>query len=76
MAKKSPTKIEDTFATLEALVTKLENEQGDLKGSLDAFEEGISRIKEAQKLLTEANQRVNQLIAGDDNAPVADEQDE
>lgn len=72
MAKKSPPPIEETFAALEAIVAKLENEQGDLKGSLDAFEEGVNRIKEAQRLLTEATQRVNQLTAGDTTDPSLD----
>ncbi len=67
MAKKHTPNIEETFARLEAIVAQLESEQGDLKGSLDAFEQGVTQIKQAQQLLSEASQRVNQLVEGDRN---------
>lgn len=53
---------ESSLEKLEALVGQLENNDIKLEDSLSAFEEGIKLTREAQKVLTEAEQQVQTLM--------------
>lgn len=54
--------IESTFKRLEKILDTLENQDTSLADSLAAFETGIGIVRDAQKTLAEAEQRVQILI--------------
>ncbi|OGT22171.1 MAG: exodeoxyribonuclease VII small subunit [Gammaproteobacteria bacterium RIFCSPHIGHO2_02_FULL_42_13] len=51
----------DMLNNLDAIVEQMESEQLDLEKSLALFEKGISIIKDCQKSLTQAEQKVKLL---------------
>ena len=60
---------EHSIKTLEALVETMEKGELNLEESLQAFEQGIALTRSCQKALTQAEQRVNQLL---ENTEMAD----
>lgn len=64
-AKEAPD-FEATLKAIESLVDKLEDENTPLNSSLGYFEEGIGLIRQAQKLLAEAEQKVMLLTESED----------
>lgn len=67
MPKEQPLDIESTFAQLESTIHTLESEESTLHDSMEAFEQGVGLIKQAQKTLQDATQRVNLLVGEGDN---------
>lgn len=67
MAKKTqtPTNLEKTLETLEALVEKMESGDLSLEESLQAFEHGVRLTREAQQALQSAEQKVRILLQGE-----------
>lgn len=67
MAKKTqtPTNLEKTLETLEALVEKMESGDLSLEESLQAFEQGVRLTREAQQALQSAEQKVRILLQGE-----------
>lgn len=59
--------IESTMKSIEKLLEKLENSETPLDQSMLAFEEGIQLIRQAQKTLSEAEQKVELLLDKDAN---------
>lgn len=57
---------EEAMARLEEIVSLLENGKSPLDESLSAFEEGVALINLCNTKLTEAEQRVRVLVAGED----------
>lgn len=57
----SPVDFEKSLAQLNALVEKMETGQLSLEASLQCFEEGITLIRQCQKTLNEAEQKVQIL---------------
>lgn len=55
--------LEKALTDLESLVEKLEAEQVGLEDALKLFEDGVALIKDCQKILTNAEQRVEQLTS-------------
>ena len=53
---------EASLQKLEAIVSKLEDENINLEDSLKSFESGINLVKECQKQLEEAELKVKQLL--------------
>ncbi len=53
---------ESILSKLESLVEQMENTETDLEDSLGAFEEGIGLTRKAQKILSDAEQRVQILL--------------
>lgn len=62
MAKSKKMDIQTTFAQLEAVIDRLEDEQASLEDSLGAFEQGIRLTRQAQQTLLEAEQKVKLLL--------------
>lgn len=58
--KKAPS-FEQSLADLENLVTKMETGDLSLDESLSAFEEGVKLTRQCQKMLEEAEQKVQIL---------------
>jgi len=65
----------ELLAALEEVVEQLENSDVSLEVSLQAFEKGVALTKAAQKLLAEAEQKV-QLLTDSADGPVAEEFDD
>ena len=61
-SKSKKASFNDLLAALENLVEKMENSDTSLDISLKEFEQGIALTHEAQKLLTDAEQRIQLLI--------------
>jgi exodeoxyribonuclease VII small subunit len=61
-AKKSPKDFEESLASLEALVNKMEQGDMSLEESLKAFETGIQLTRDCQARLAAAEQQVQQLV--------------
>ena len=62
MTKKNTTDFETSIKKLEAIVEKLEEGDLDLDTSLKSFEEGVAIVKECQKIISEAELKVNKLL--------------
>ncbi|KEQ16887.1 exodeoxyribonuclease VII small subunit [Endozoicomonas numazuensis] len=60
--KKQGFAFEQSLSDLDTLVQKLESGDMSLEESLKAFEQGVKLTRECQKALTEAEQRVQQLL--------------
>ena len=56
---------EKKIKELEDVVNKLESGEASLSESLEIFEKGISRAKECNKMLDEAEKKVSVLIGGE-----------
>ena len=72
MAKKSadtPASFEQTLEILEQLVDTMEQGDISLEESMAAFEKGIALTRQAQKALSEAEQKV-QMLTEQDGEPV------
>ncbi len=59
---------EEDVGRLEAIVRDLDRDDLDLDRALRLFEEGISRLRSASAALTEANGRVQELVAAADGS--------
>lgn len=61
--KQTPSSVdfEKSLQQLNALVEKMESDQLSLEASLQCFEEGIALIRQCQKTLNEAEQKVQIL---------------
>ena len=62
MTKKNAADFESSIKKLEAIVEKLEEGDLDLDTSLKSFEEGVALVKECQKIISEAELKVNKLL--------------
>lgn len=68
--KKNPVPAEgegygEVVKALEAVVQRLESGELSLEASLEAFEQGIGLVRRGEKLLKDAERRVEELLAGD-----------
>ena len=63
--------IETTLAKLEQILLRMESEEQPLEASLADFEEGIRLTRQAQKMLQEAEQKVQLLTENGNGAPQA-----
>ena len=62
MTKRNTADLEASIKKLEAIVEKLEEGDLDLDTSLKSFEEGVALVKECQKIISEAELKVNKLL--------------
>ncbi|CZF81638.1 exodeoxyribonuclease VII small subunit [Grimontia marina] len=72
MAAKKPENMtfEETLKELDTIVNGLESGDLPLDAALKQFERGISLARQGQKTLSDAEQRVEILLAQDDNTPL------
>ena len=59
---------ESSLKKLEEIVTELEAGDLPLEKSINAFEEGIKLTRHCQKLLTEAELKIENLVDSDDGS--------
>ncbi|HDZ57926.1 MAG TPA: exodeoxyribonuclease VII small subunit [Pseudomonas xinjiangensis] len=62
MARKKPVDFEQSLGALQVLVERLESGELSLEDSLTAFEQGVALTRECQSALTQAEQKVQQLV--------------
>lgn len=62
MAKKKTPAFEESLASLEELVSKMDSGELELEQSLEAFEQGIKLIRDCQHSLQTAEQKVQKLV--------------
>jgi len=68
--KKTPT-LEESLAEITQLIDKMEHSELTLEQSLSNFERGISLVKNCQKILDEAEQKVQILIQNNNQEQLA-----
>ncbi|MCL5042422.1 MAG: exodeoxyribonuclease VII small subunit [Gammaproteobacteria bacterium] len=61
--KKTAVDFEHSLAELQALVERLESGELSLEDSLGAFEQGVKLTRDCQQALTQAEQKVQQLLS-------------
>jgi exodeoxyribonuclease VII small subunit len=64
-AKPGLAQLEESIKSLEALVEKLEGGELSLEQALAEFERGVKLTRQCQAALTEAEQRIEILLAAD-----------
>jgi exodeoxyribonuclease VII small subunit len=74
--KKDTERFEDQLAELETIVSKLEDESVGLEEALGLFENGMDLAKKCRSRLEEVEQRVSQLLEGDDETSFENMEDE
>jgi exodeoxyribonuclease VII small subunit len=60
-----PEQYSDVVARLKDLVEALEGGELSLEQSLERFSEGVALVKKGEKLLTDAEKRIEQLLSDD-----------
>ena len=70
--KKKEERFEDQLAKLEEIVARLEDEGVGLEESLDLFERGMALVRSCRDRLEKVEQRVVQLMQGEDGQPVTE----
>ena len=68
--KKLPT-LEESLTEITQLIDKMEHSELTLEQSLNNFERGISLVKHCQKILDEAEQKVQVLIQNNNQEELA-----
>lgn len=64
--------LETRLKRIEQIVSSLEGEDLDLEKALKLFEEGVSHVRAAERMLAEAELKVEELLGqGDRTRPVA-----
>ncbi|MEQ4732086.1 exodeoxyribonuclease VII small subunit [Providencia rettgeri] len=63
---------ENSLQELEQIVARLESGELPLEDALNEFELGVQIAKQGQKVLQQAEQRVQILLSDDENKPLAD----
>ena len=56
--------LEERIARLEEVLTRLESDEVALEQALELFEEGIGHVRAAERVLSETQLRVEELLAG------------
>ena len=56
--------LEERILRLELILTRLESDEVSLEEALELFEEGIGHVREAERVLSETQLRVEELLAG------------
>ena len=57
--------LEERITRLEFILTRLESDEVPLEQALELFEEGIGHVRAAERVLSETQLRVEELLAGD-----------
>ena len=65
---------EDSMERLEAIVAQLEKGECGLDQSLKLFEEGAKLARQCEQLLDQAEQKVDLLLANDEEVPFKGEE--
>lgn len=64
------TSLEERLRRLEAILARMESDDVGLEEALQLFEEGIVHVREAERVLSAAELRVEELLADGGTRPV------
>jgi exodeoxyribonuclease VII small subunit len=64
--------LEARLRRLEEILTRMDAEEVELEEALRLFEEGVKHVREAERMLTETELRVEELLGGDETRPLED----
>ena len=67
--------LEDRIRRIEAIVGKLEADEVTLEVALELFEEGIRHVREAERVLSATELRVEELVRGETTRPFEEKDD-
>lgn len=56
--------LEGRLARLEEILARMESDEVALEEALELFEEGVGHVREAERVLSETELRVEELLAG------------
>jgi exodeoxyribonuclease VII small subunit len=62
MAAADPKTLEKRIERIEEIASRLENDRLELQEALQLFEEGISHIREAERLIKESELRIERIL--------------
>lgn len=71
-----PTTLEARLRRLEEIVSQLEADEVDVERSLALFEEGVKHVRAAEKILSQAELRVEELLASGKTRPLESDEEE
>ena len=66
--------LEDRLGKLESIVDRLERDELELQEALDLFEEGITHVREAHRVLEASKLRVEKLVVELDGSTTLEHQ--
>lgn len=67
--------LEGRLARLEEILARMESEEVPLEEALRLFEEGVGHVREAERILSETELRVDELLADGTTSPVDPDDD-
>jgi exodeoxyribonuclease VII small subunit len=62
--------LEGRLARLEEILARMESDDVALEEALKLFEEGVAHVREAEKVLSETELRVEELLASGETRPL------
>lgn len=69
------TTLEGRLARLEEILARMESDDVALEEALKLFEEGVAHVREAEKVLSETELRVEELLASGETRAMDGEED-
>ncbi|MDE3002246.1 MAG: exodeoxyribonuclease VII small subunit [Gemmatimonadota bacterium] len=64
--------LEARLTRLESILARMESEEVDLDEALQLFEEGVAHVREAERVLSETELRVEELLASGETQEIED----
>ena len=69
------TTLEGRLARLEEILARMESDEVALEEALKLFEEGVAHVREAEKVLSETELRVEELLTSGETRTMGEEED-
>jgi exodeoxyribonuclease VII small subunit len=70
MTAKDDTSLEARLKRLDEILAKMESDEVGLEDALKLFEEGVAHVREAERVLSAAELRVEELLASGETRPL------
>ena len=67
---KDDTSLEARLKRLDEILAKMESDEVGLEDALKLFEEGVAHVREAERVLSAAELRVEELLASGETRPL------
>jgi exodeoxyribonuclease VII small subunit len=75
MTEKDETSLEARLARLDQILAKMESDDVALEDALELFEEGVAHVREAERVLSAAELRVEELLASGETRPLESDEE-